>query len=174
MIEELKEQNEDERVEAPEWRSLDPRVVPLWRLGYLIGFGIMLLMLLPVVILTLLRGTAFANFYGLGWFALAAGALWYCRWRPTRAYRAWGYRLDHRVLETQSGVWFRLTRLLPLNRLQHVDLHRGPFERLFGLASLVLYTAGTSSASITIPGLDQAEASRLRDRLIAIGGDDAV
>jgi uncharacterized protein len=61
-----------------------------------------------------------------------------------------------------------------VTRLQHVDLRRGPVERQFGLATLVLHTAGTHAASITIPGLDADEAVRLRDRLAEIGGNDAV
>jgi hypothetical protein len=100
-------------------------------------------------------------------------ALWLA-WYPRRAFGAWGYRLDHRVLELRSGVWFRVVRLLPLSRLQHVDLQRGPLERAFGLASLVLYTAGTQEASIAIPGLADAEAVRLRDTLVDTGGDDGV
>jgi hypothetical protein len=109
-----------------------------------------------------------------GWGVLVLLCLWSGFWRPVRAYRAWGYRVAERVLETRSGLLFHRTRLLPLSRLQHVDLERGPFERLFGLASLVLHTAGTHSASITIPGLDAAEAARLRDQLVASGGDDGV
>jgi membrane protein YdbS with pleckstrin-like domain len=69
---------------------------------------------------------------------------------------------------------FHVAHLLPLSRLQHVDLHRGPLERAFGLASLILHTAGTHEARITIPGLDADEAVRLRDRLVEVGGDDAV
>jgi membrane protein YdbS with pleckstrin-like domain len=45
---------------------------------------------------------------------------------------------------------------------------------MYGLASLVLHTAGTHSASIRIPGLDAEYAVRLRDHLVEIGGDDAV
>jgi len=78
------------------------------------------------------------------------------------------------VLETRSGRVFQRARLLPLSRLQHVDIESGPLERMFGLAALVLHTAGTHSANIRIPGLEAVEAARLRDHLIEIGGDDAV
>jgi hypothetical protein len=101
-------------------------------------------------------------------------SLWLVVWRPPRLYRSWGYRIDERVLETRSGLMFQVRRLLPLSRLQHVDLQRGPIERSFGLASLVLHTAGTHQASITIPGLDPDAAVRLRDHLLEMGGDDAV
>ena len=112
--------------------------------------------------------------------AVAAAALfvglaaWGVFLRPRRAYRAWGYRIDERVLELRSGILFQVSRLLPLTRLQHVDLRRGPLERAFGLASLALHTAGTREATLHIPGLDAREAARLRDHLIAVGGDDAV
>jgi membrane protein YdbS with pleckstrin-like domain len=89
-------------------------------------------------------------------------------------YRAWGYRLDGKVLETRHGVLFRTMQLLPLARLQHVDLHNGPIERSLGLASLMLHTAGTHEATIVIPGLDTNEAVRLRDHLVVVGGDDGV
>ena len=158
----------------PDFRPLDPRVIRLWRLGYLIGFSILLLCLLPLVVFAQLQEFERAEFYIVLWVLLAGFAFWYSLWRPKRSYTAWGYRIDAKTLETKSGVWFRVTRLLPLNRLQHVDLQRGPLERLLGLASLVLYTAGTSSASISIPGLAEDDAVRLRDHLVAIGGDDAV
>jgi membrane protein YdbS with pleckstrin-like domain len=104
---------------------------------------------------------------------LLLGGVW-TLWYPARAYRSWGYRVEDRVLEIRSGVWFRVIRLLPLSRLQHVDLHRGPIERAHGLASLTLHTAGTREASLGIPGLADADAERLRDLLVTAGGDDAV
>jgi hypothetical protein len=37
-----------------------------------------------------------------------------------------------------------------------------------------LHTAGTQHASIIVPGLEAAEATRLRDQLVVAAGDDAV
>lgn len=161
-------------VAEAEFRALDPRVINLWRLSNLIGYGVLLLMLLPLVVTAFFQERIYGYLAAGGWLLTALASIYWSVWRPPRAYRAWGYRIDAKVLETKSGIWFRVRRLLPLNRLQHVDLQRGPLERMYGLASLVLYTAGTSSASISIPGLAAAEAERLRDHLVAIGGDDAV
>lgn len=154
--------------------ALDPQVIWLWRVTGLLGWTFLLLPLLGFAV-----GVGGFVWHHLDWaltawaaitVILLAGQWWYAR----RAYRAWGYRLDDQVLELRSGVWFRVVRLLPLSRLQHVDLERGPFERALGLASLVVHTAGTQQASIGIPGLADAEAVRLRDALIAAGGDDGV
>ncbi len=156
------------------FQPLDSRVVNLWRVSSLIGFGVLLLcLLIPVVAVGVAEPRALV-WLALAWLAAAAAAVWFCLWYPPYLYRSWGYRIDAKVLETRSGRIFQRARLLPLSRLQHVDIERGPLERMFGLAALILHTAGTHSANIRIPGLEAAEATRLRDHLIEIGGDDAV
>jgi hypothetical protein len=162
------------RDSTPAFLPLDPRVVGLWRASGLIGWGILLISALigaAAVWMTEPRLAPLLIGAGAGMLLLS---LWLVVWRPPRLYRSWGYRIDERVLETRSGLMFQVRRLLPLSRLQHVDLQRGPLERAFGLASLVLHTAGTHQASITIPGLDPDAAVRLRDHLLEVGGDDAV
>ena len=102
----------------------------------------------------------------LGWFVLATlftlGVVWWPRWE----HDGWSYRLDQQVVELRFGVVWHVTVLIPVSRLQHVDLHVGPLERKWGLASLEIHTAGTRSASHKIPGLDLAVAHDLRDQLI--------
>jgi uncharacterized protein len=170
----LKDQPESAITEQPIFQPLDPRVMNLWRLTDGLALAVLLLLLLAGVGI----GWWFLPELGLwlvaAWGLLAVGSVVLVLWYPLRAYRAWGFRVTERVLETRSGVWFQRTQLLPLTRLQHVDLERGPLERMFGLASLVLHTAGTHAASLTIPGLEAEYAVRLRDWLVQIGGDDAV
>jgi len=156
------------------FQPLDSRVVNLWRVSALIGFGVLLISLLIPVVAVGATEPRLLVWLASAWLAMAAASVWLCLWYPPRLYRSWGYRIDAKVLETRSGIVFQQARLLPLSRLQHVDIERGPLERMFGLAALVLHTAGTHSANIRIPGLEAAEATRLRDRLIEIGGDDAV
>jgi membrane protein YdbS with pleckstrin-like domain len=159
---------------SADWTALDARVVGLWRLTTLIGLGVLAAAAsIPVVPLLLALdppGLLLAALGALAFVLAAVLVLWY----PARAFRAWSFRLDERVLETRSGVVFHVTRLVPLTRLQHVDLQVGPLERMHGLSSLVLHTAGTRQASITIPGLRPDLAARLRDHLVMVGGDDGV
>ncbi|MBS1786486.1 MAG: PH domain-containing protein [Acidobacteria bacterium] len=156
------------------FQPLDPRVVKLWRLTYLITFGILLLILLGAVVSIGVAVPAARIWLVVGWLALTAVSLWFSFWFPPRYYHSWRWRIDARVLELRHGRLIQHTRLIPLARLQHVDLERGPLERIFGLASLVIHTAGTHAASTRIPGLEAGDAARLRDHLVEIGGDDAV
>lgn len=157
-----------------EFRPLDPRVVKLWRTVGFITASLLMLALLVVAFITSAIHPELSPWVFLFWLLALILSLWLVYWRPPRLYRSWGYRIDDRVLETRSGLLFHVRRLLPLTRLQHVDLHRGPIERAYGLATLVLHTAGTQEARITIPGLDHVAATHLRDHLVEVGGDDAV
>ena len=177
MIENLEPQGQDSPQPSStvvSFQSLDPRAIKLWRLNYLITFGIFLLILLGVAVSIGLAAPAARIWMALGWGTLATICLWFCFWFPRRYYQSWRWRLDAKVLELRHGRLVERTRLIPLARLQHVDLERGPMERMFGLASLVIHTAGTHASSTTIPGLEAAAAAQLRDHLVEIGGDDAV
>ncbi len=155
------------------WQPLDPRAVKLWRVATQIAVAIFMLPALIIVIVTSYFEPRAALGMIASWGFLTSLWLWFSLWQPPRRYQCWGYRIDDRVLETRSGRMFQTTRLLPLNRLQHVDLQQGPVERMYGLARLELHTAGTQNASLTIPGLAREEAVRLRDYLVTLGGTDA-
>ncbi len=58
--------------------------------------------------------------------------------------------------------------------MQHTDVSQGPIERLFELSTLIIYTAGTEHASISLGGLARETAFLIRDHLIEGGVDDAV
>ena len=156
------------------YTPLDPRVVRLWQLTDLIAYVVLLLIGLVVGVVVVAMWRRVLPWAAAAWVAFAALGVWTILYYHPRNYRAWGYRLEQRVLLIKQGVWFRSIKLLPLPRLQHVDVKRGPLQRHFGLATLVLHTAGTHAASIEVPGLDADEAVRLRDQLVAAGGDDGV
>jgi membrane protein YdbS with pleckstrin-like domain len=63
---------------------------------------------------------------------------------------------------------FRRTSVVPYGRMQFVDVTAGPIERVFGLATVKLHTAAAATDA-RIPGLEQQEAARLRDRLSSLG-----
>lgn len=96
-------------------------------------------------------------------------------WRLTvivRAVNAWGYaERDHDLL-VRHGLLVRRLSIVPYARMQFVDVTAGPLERAFNLATVQLHTAAAASDA-RVPGLRPAEASRLRDRLTALGEDRA-
>jgi membrane protein YdbS with pleckstrin-like domain len=93
-------------------------------------------------------------------------------------YRSWAYEVREDSLYLERGVITHVQTVAPYVRIQHVDASRGPIERAFGLASTVVYTAGSRGADVSIPGLSPADAEDLQARLkrlaIAAEGEDAV
>ena len=86
---------------------------------------------------------------------------------PRRRFRAWGYRLTGEALELHHGVLTRIETLVPLHRVQHLDIAQGPIERLCGVCRLVVHTAGTAHSRVTLPGLSRATAESMRDEIRA-------
>ena len=95
-------------------------------------------------------------------------------WWPVFSWHRWGYGLSTDALIIQRGVLVRRRTAIPTHRIQHVDTKQGPFEQLFGLARVRVYTASGAGADGTILGLDLEVAEALRDRLVAFEGDDGV
>jgi len=81
------------------------------------------------------------------------------------AHRIWRFELQDDALFLVRGVLTRTDTSVPYVRVQHVDTTRSPFERSAGLASVVVYTAGSRGADIAIPGLRPERATELRERL---------
>jgi len=84
---------------------------------------------------------------------------------PLRRYNARGFAMSDDRLRVVRGVLFRADVVVPFSRVQHLDVTQGPIERLFGLATLTLHTAGTHNHSVALPGLDHARASAMREEI---------
>lgn len=128
----------------------------------------LLLVALPglaaAVAVAVLRGAAPAVATGLAAAVLTGLALL----SVERRWRAWGYAEREDDLLVRRGVLIRRTSVIPYGRMQYVDVTAGPIDRRMGLARVTLHTAAAASDA-SIPGLPTAEASRLRDRLAALG-----
>lgn len=90
-------------------------------------------------------------------------------------HRRIGWKLDEDGFATRRGGLWRSETLVPVPRVQHLDLERGPLERQLGLATLVVHTAGTRMAAVKLPLLALADAEALRAHLARqVETDDAL
>ena len=84
---------------------------------------------------------------------------------PERIYRRLGYAIDGRLLRTVRGWLFHTDTVVPFVRVQHIDVTRGPVDKMFGTASLVVHTAGTHNSVVVLPGLSPERAAEIRDAI---------
>lgn len=103
-----------------------------------------------------------------------AGGTWVGYWWPGVAYRYASYRLSARSLEIRRGVLWRSVIDVPRSRIQHTDVSQGPFERMHGLGTLSVHTAGTSHSLVRLQGLDHQRALAMREHLMQADDDDVI
>ena len=94
-------------------------------------------------------------------------AAWLVLRLPLRRWRARGYHQSADRLRVVRGLWWRRDITVPFGRVQHLDVTQGPLERLFGLGTLVLHTAGNHNSSVALPGLAHPQALTMRDAIRA-------
>jgi len=83
-------------------------------------------------------------------------------WRHTR------YALDSETLFVETGWWRHRRRILPLRKIQSIDLAENFWSRAFGICTLRLGVAGGGGFSDHhVPALSRAEAESLRAHLLA-------
>ncbi|HET6535942.1 MAG TPA: PH domain-containing protein [Sphingomicrobium sp.] len=82
---------------------------------------------------------------------------------PERIYRRLRYGLTDRLLQVVRGWLFHSDTVVPLVRVQHIDVVRGPLDKMFGTANLVVHTAGTHNSIVTVRGLAPERAAAMRD-----------
>jgi membrane protein YdbS with pleckstrin-like domain len=144
------------------WTPVSPKLASVRRLNAGLTFGVLGLVALLVLGLTL--GWVYGVLAlivcaaGLGWSWVLIG----------RNQRSWKYAEREDELLVSHGILFRELVVVPYGRMQFVDVTAGPLERSFGIATVELHTA-TPATDAKIPGLHADEASRLRDRLSALG-----
>lgn len=78
-------------------------------------------------------------------------------------YKRRSYALREKDVTYKKGWLFYATTTIPFNRIQHSEVAQGPLERRYRLSTLKIYTAGGSTSDLSIPGLEEEEAQKLRD-----------
>jgi len=93
-------------------------------------------------------------------------------------YRFWRYQLTEAAFKKEHGVIWKKYVSIPYERIQNIDIRRGILDRVLGLSTLFIQTAGYSAtyygrgravgigAEGYLPGLDRNVAEQLREELI--------
>ena len=94
---------------------------------------------------------------------------------PLWRYRVHRWEISDQAVFSRTGWLVQEHRIAPISRVQTVDTHRGPLDRLLGLANVTVTTA-SSAGAVHIAALDVAVADHLVAQLTdiaAIGAEDA-
>jgi putative membrane protein len=108
----------------------------------------------------------FGNFWLalLAFLALVALVVAYgwLSWRVAR------FRIGDRTLEYRWGLLFKQHRQVRYDRIQSVDIGRPLLARIFGLAQVVVQSAGGSDSHVELAYLTHARALEVRDAVLSL------
>lgn len=104
--------------------------------------------------------------------AIALITAWW--WWTRLSWQAWGWRLDEATFQTRSGVYTKVWKGVPRDRVQFVEVTAGPLQRSADLATLVVRTAGVRTPAVHVEDLHADVAERLRDELSPRANDESV
>ncbi len=148
---------------APELQPLDPAIRNVWRLQMALSLGVAFLIAVIVDLARFINDSAgFPQPFILSALLLVVFAA-LLAFVPSYRYRYWRYALLPGELYLERGNIVRVRTVVPLRRIQHLDVSQNLFEREFNVSKLIVHTAGAQSGDIILPGLQSEEAERLRD-----------
>lgn len=151
----------EEPVDGPH-EQLSDRAVAYWRVS-------LLLRVVPVAVVVTVLALV------LPWFpdvirALSVIGIWVAAvvevvLLPPIRRRIWWFAIGDEEVDLHHGLLTITRTVVPMVRVQHVDLHRNALADRFGLAEIELHTA---AGSLTIPALDRDQAERIRRRVAVL------
>ncbi|MEX0600105.1 MAG: PH domain-containing protein [Rhodothermales bacterium] len=154
-------------------RPLQPAVRTVWRIKAGLFWTLVFAGTAVAEVVWLLGGSGPVPF---GWpmaFVFLFGTTWTIL-QPHLRYRFWRFDLRSEELYLERGIITRVRTIVPLRRIQHLDVSQDVLEREFDLGELIVHTAGARSSEVVLPGLDYEEAQKLRDTLNRYILEDAV
>ncbi len=139
----LREPTRQSPVAVAEW--ILTRLRGIGAINVVIGLGLLFSGRIPTWIL------GFAPLLALLVVAIGIATWWRLTFRATRE-----------ELIVTRGVFFRDTLTIPFSKVQSVSIEEGLLQRLFGLVSASIDTAGSTEVEFSIHGIQREQAEALR------------
>ena len=147
------------RADDVEWQALDRRFVRRQQVRGLMNVAVLAV---AAAVFQFLWQRLDSDLPAWGaWLIVAVLAAGFLAW-PIVSVPRKGFALRDKDIVYRAGVLWRSVTAVPFNRVQHVETASTPLDRRFGLASLQLYTAGSSGGDLKIEGLPADAAERMR------------
>lgn len=143
---------------APSRRLADEARL-LWTISAL-GWALPLVIGVPAVLGSV--DEAPASVVTLAFAAAIAVALLGVLVVPQLRWRCWRWEVRDEEIELRHGALTEIRTIVPMARVQHVDVRRSFVAQRLGTADLVVHTA---AGQTTIPMLPEAAAVEVRDRI---------
>lgn len=142
-------------------QRMHPKAVKLSRVTGLITHSIFAVIILVLTVLALIYEWTMTPFAIAGGVLILSGYLFVAA-IPTIRERRFTFEVDEEEIRICKGIWWISDILIPMVKVQHVELASGPIMRRNELAHVVIVTAATRH---TIYGLERDNAEAVQKRI---------
>ncbi|MFT8319523.1 MAG: PH domain-containing protein [Bacillus sp. (in: firmicutes)] len=145
-------------------KQISKEAVKVWRITEVIT---------NLVVLMILGVLYYLDYYfawknWIGWIIIALviftilSAIWEILLEPILKQKYWRYDISEEFVQLKSGAWNEKHQLIPMTKVQSVELNQGPFLRKYHLYTIKITTMGSSHE---IPAIPKDEAYQLKDQI---------
>lgn len=108
------------------------------------------------------------DWYAYRWIAVVIAIPVVIAWGilHLKAFERRSYAVRSHDLIYRHGILSVSTTVIPFNRIQHVSVKEGVLSRLYGLASIQIFTAGGAAADLQLRGLALETAGQLKEIIL--------
>ncbi|WP_027398496.1 PH domain-containing protein [Anaerovorax odorimutans] len=149
-----------------DYSKINKNAVIAWLIGRIIFLLIFLGIYLPVVYKFIMPKFGYITMlkYGLNILSIVLILFLFINTfiLPMIEYKEWKYKIKNDRIELINGVFIRNKVIIPISRIQFLEIEQGPIYRRFHLASLNIHTA---SDAHEIPALTLEEANDISEKL---------
>lgn len=153
--------------ESVEGHSVDSKYLKVLRILYVFWFVFLMGALFIAFIFTKLS---------LPLFFLALGTLTFLFTlliiEIEKGFKKRKYGIREKDILFQKGFFVYKETLVPYKRIQHIELRQSLLFKAFKLFSLKIYTAGSSSGDLSIKGLNQDYADKIKAQILKVADLD--
>ncbi|MFD2210628.1 PH domain-containing protein [Virgibacillus halophilus] len=148
------------------YQNISKDAIRVWRLTNIIESVI------SIVILSALIGASYYfNWYtwiGVTFCVLLAlvvlNSVWEIGFQPIYLQKSWRFSISEEFVRIHKGIWVKKETVIPMTKVQFVELKQGPLFRRHDLNTISIQTIRSAHA---IPAIKSWDAGQLRDEIAA-------
>lgn len=105
---------------------------------------------------------AISNYYTLAIIIIIAIMIISTIVSPIIEYKQWRYMITNDKIEFTQGIYFKKRVIIPVIRIQHIQLNQGPINKFLNLFNIIIFTAGGLHK---IPNIEAKRAEEISEYL---------
>lgn len=150
------------------YKRIDKKAIKSWiiaRGSFLVVFGIIYFVCVYTFLMPIVDDVREKYIINIVSLLLVIYLILYTFLFPFIEYKQWKYSISKDKIELIHGIIIRKHIIIPINRLQFLDVNQGPIHRMYQLSTIRLNTAGGLHE---IPALTNEEAKNISENLASV------